>query len=174
MLRQQVEAAQRHLSDFLVFPYHRQPHVTLFACGFWVDSGCYDDDFSNEQYRAQLRALTTARLPVFSIEVDGLDSFQSAPYLAVRDPTGGLTQIRSVLSDVTCEIARSTYTPHVTLGLYSNAFPAATVLERFAVFPSSPVTVEVTHITFATYEARHIGGALRYHEAVALETSTLR
>jgi hypothetical protein len=47
-LLQRVEAAQEHLSDFLMKPYHRQPHISKSSCGFLTETMSIADDYSTE------------------------------------------------------------------------------------------------------------------------------
>ena len=35
---QKIDAARELLSDFLIKPYQRQPHITIFVCGFLADT----------------------------------------------------------------------------------------------------------------------------------------
>ncbi len=166
---EKISKAREHLSGFLLAPYLRQPHISLFICGFPADAPRFDDDYSTEQFRAQKELLCSAAIEPFFVEVGGLNSFASAPYLEVRDPLGGLDRVRSVLSTTAREIGRNTHTPHVTIGLYSAAFSGNAVLKKIAAFQSRPVRSIVNKITFATYEAREITGALTYHYSATLE-----
>src|SRR5271169_1847545 len=78
-LYQKVEAARKHLYDFLLKPYHRQPHISIFICGFLVETPSYDDDYSTEQLHIQAELLKNADIKPFVIEVGALNSFASAP-----------------------------------------------------------------------------------------------
>ena len=164
----QVAVAQEHLSGFLVKPYRRQPHVTLFVCGFLADTRRFDDDYSACQFREQTQSLRDANVPPFFIEIGGLNSFSSAPFLEVNDLEGGINRVRTALSAITEEIGRTSFTPHVTVGLYSKAFSSEVVARKIATFPNKPVTCKVERITFAAYEAQESAGALTYGSEVAL------
>jgi 2'-5' RNA ligase superfamily len=166
---EKVAAAREHLSDFLLAPYFRQPHISLFICGFPADAPQFEDDFSTEQLRVQKESLKHADIRPFAVEVGGLNSFASAPYLEVRDLNGGLDRVRAVLSTAAREIGRSTFTPHVTIGLYSAVFPSSEVMKKIAAFQSRPVRAIISKFTFATYEAREIAGALTFHYTSVLE-----
>ena len=159
-VRNRIAAAREHLAPFMFNPYDRQPHITLFVCGFLNNDLLYDDDYSNEQFRLHAAALRHAGIPSFSIELGQLNSFASAPYLEVRDRDRGIEQLRAVLSRSREEVGRSTYTPHLTVGLYGGTFPSAAVMTRISSFPETPIVVNVDRITFATYEARNTAGAL--------------
>lgn len=166
---QKVAAAREHLSPFLITPYRRQPHITIFVCGFLADAPRYDDDYSAEQFGRHAQLLREAAVKPFTVEIGGLNSFVSAPFLEVADPEGGLDRVRALLSSKGKEIGRSAYTPHITVGLYSGAFPGSLVNERISSFPKDPCKLAVDRITFATYEAWEMAGALTYRHAVALQ-----
>jgi 2'-5' RNA ligase len=148
--------------------YDRQPHITLFVCGFLTDAPRYDDDYSQEQFRLHAASLGDAGISSFSIEIGRLNSFASAPYLEIRDSDKGIERVRTVLSRSMDEVGRTTYTPHLTVGLYAGAFPSAVVLERISSFPRTPVVIKSDRIIFATYEARATAGALTSYYELAL------
>ena len=62
---QKVAAAKEHLSDFLINPYQRQPHITVYVCGFVADTQRYDDDYSAEHLEQHLQVLKAAALGPF-------------------------------------------------------------------------------------------------------------
>ncbi|HSB33167.1 MAG TPA: 2'-5' RNA ligase family protein [Nitrospirota bacterium] len=163
----QVEAARKHLSGFLLDHYQRQPHITLFVCGFLADDPRYGDDYCQHELEIHRQLLTDSGISPFSIEIGGLNSFAAAPFLEVRDREGGIERVRALLSSTATEIARSTFTPHVTVGLYSGTFPSKMVCERIATFSPRPVSLVIKQITFAAYRASEISGPLVYkHRAV--------
>jgi 2'-5' RNA ligase len=166
---QKVAAAREHLSPFLLKPYQRQPHITIFVCGFLADTPQYDDDYSAGQLERHAHLLKVSAVKPFTVEIGGLNSFASAPFLEVADPEGGLDRVRSLLLSTGKEIGRSSYTPHITVGLYSGAFPGSMINERISSFPKDPCKLMVDRITLATYQAREMAGALTYRYAVALQ-----
>ena len=165
---QKIDAAREHLSDFLIRPYQRQPHITIFVCGFLSDTPRYDDDYSAEQFERHLHLLREAAGKPFTVEIGGLNSFASAPFLEVADLEGGLDRLRALFLTTGKEIGRSDYTPHVTVGLYSGAFPGSMVTERISSFPKAPCRITADRITFASYRAREISGTLTYRYGVVL------
>jgi ribosomal protein L25 (general stress protein Ctc) len=94
----------------------------------------------------------------------------SAPFLEVHDREGSLERIRGVLSANGQEIGRSTYTPHVTIGLYAGSFPNGIVSSKIAAFPKETCMFTVDRITFARYRAQETAGALTYQHDVSLRT----
>ena len=161
-IQEKFKAARGHLADFLLEPYHRQPHITLFVCGFLVDEPQYNDDFTPAQLGTQMNALEITNIQPFEIEISGLNSFASAPYLEVHDPTGGIARLRDILSRGAREFRTAPYTPHLTVGLYADAFPSEEVRGKLASFSTEPIMWKVEQITLATYRANEFAGELFY------------
>jgi 2'-5' RNA ligase len=168
-IREKFKAAREHLDGYLLEPYRRQPHITLFVCGFLVDASQYNDDFTHEQLQAQFRTLEKASIAPFEIEIGGLNSFASAPFLEVYDPKGGIPRLRDVLSRGAREFRTAPYTPHMTVGLYAGAFPSEQVARRLAIFSSKPIQWKVNQITLATYKASEFAGVLSYEHHIPLK-----
>jgi 2'-5' RNA ligase len=166
---QKIAAAREHLSPFLITHYRRQPHITIFVCGFLADAPRYDDDYTAGQFDLHAHLLNETAVKPFTVEIGGLNSFASAPFLEVSDADGGLDRVRALLLSTGKEIGRIAYTPHITVGLYSKAFPSSMVSERISSFPKDPCRLTVDRITFATYQAREMAGALTYRYAVVLQ-----
>ena len=169
-VQEKYNAARAHLNGYLLEPYRRQPHITLFVCGFLVEEPHYNDDFTRAQLDAQAQALGKAQIQPFEIEIGDLNSFASAPFLDVHDPDGGIQRLREVLSYGAREFRTAPYRPHLTIGLYADAFPSAEVLARMAAFSSEPVRWRVDQVTFATYRADQFAGELRYQYKVRLKS----
>jgi len=169
---QKFNAAKGLLSDFLIKPYQRQPHITIFVSGFLADTPRYDDDYSPEQLKRHLHLLREAAGKPFTLEIGGLNSFSSAPFLEVADLEGGLDRVRALMLKTGKDIGRSDYTsgytPHITVGLYSGVFPGSAVTGRISSFPKAPCKVAVDRITFASYRAQEMFGALTYRYEVVL------
>ncbi len=163
-----VEAARNHLSGLLLTPYERQPHITLFVCGFLADERRFDDDYAGHQLDDHFRLIADSKIAPFSIEIGGISSFASAPFLQVYDLEGGIERIRALLSTTATEIERDRFTPHVTVGVYAGEFESEIVLERIKTFVDEPVKFSVDRITFAAYDSSDIRGPLGYKHHVVL------
>ena len=170
-IQTKFKAARKHLNGYLLEPYQRQLHITLFVCGFLVDTPKYNDDFSPTQLKAQIQALAKMHIQPFEIEIGGLNSFASAPFLDVHDPTGGIPRLRETLAMGAREFRTVPYTPHLTVGLYADAFPSEEVLRRMAEFPSEPVRGQVGQVTLATYRANEFAGKLINLQTIRLNSS---
>ena len=156
-----VQAAQAQLADLLLDGYCRQPHITLSLCGFPSDSPVHADDFGPELIPAQAQAMRQLGLAPFEIEIGGLDTFTSVPYFTVHDASGQLAALRACLTTRGAQAVSGDYVPHVTVGLYANAWSLAAVQTRLkrCVLPK-PVRVPVRGISLLSYQAADIGGAL--------------
>jgi len=169
VIQTRFKAAREHLSGYLLEPYRRQPHITLFVCGFLVKQPQYKDDFTPTQLQRQIQALQEARISPFHIEISGMNSFASAPFLEVSDPEGGIDHLRQTLSRGAREFRTAPYTPHLTVGLYSGTFPSERVAGRLADFPRNSIGLSVRQVVFTTYRAQEIAGQLTYKHEIALD-----
>ena len=162
------KAAREHLNGYLLEPYRRQPHITLFVCGFLVDTPQYNDDFPSTQLQAQIEVAKQTHIQPFEIKIGGLSSFASAPFLEVHDPDNGIPHLREMLARGGREFRTAPYTPHLTVGLYADAFPSEEVARRLAGFPVNPIKWKVKRITLATYRAQEFAGPLTTKCAIIL------
>ena len=126
-VRERVAAAQNHLSTRLLAGYVRQPHITLSLCGFPSAAPRRLDDFGADILHQQIDALHRLRPQAFTIAIGALDGFSSAPYLSVADSGGHIERLRTALDLCPHPLARTDYRPHVTIGLYADAWPLAEI-----------------------------------------------
>ena len=160
-VRRRVAAAQQHLSARLLAGYLRQPHITISLCGFPSAAPCQLDDFGTEALQQQIDALHLLRPEPFAIEIGALDGFSSAPYLSVADSDGQIERLRASLDVCPHPLARNDYRPHVTIGLYADAWPLAKIQTELASFAAgAPLRVEVSRLSLFAYASTEIGGRL--------------
>ena len=142
-------------------PQHRQPHVTVFVCGFVADEPRHADDIAMRALEAQRHALSTARRRPFELRVGGLDSFDSAAFLRVDDPAQALAPLRRVLQSVHPEVRMAPYVPHLTVGLYRQAHDKRDIARRYAPHRHLPaLVVDVRALRLVNYRADDIDSAL--------------
>jgi hypothetical protein len=122
-----LQAAQGHLAPWLLDGYCRQPHITVSLCGFPTARPLHADDFGPKRLLAQMDALQQMRPARFAIEVGGLDTFTSVPYLTVHEGQGQLQKLHDCLAIADLPAMLDPYIPHITVGLYADAWPMATV-----------------------------------------------
>ena len=160
-VRQRIDRAARQLAGLLLDAYRRQPHVTLDVCGFPCDAPEHPDDFSPALLRAQCAALRAAQLGSFAIEIGGLASFSSAPYLTLADPGEGFAAVRACLAVEGANRLCGDFTPHLTVGLYADAWPASLVNARLASLAAAgALRCRVERISLMSYAPAEIGGPL--------------
>jgi len=157
-----VAAAQRHLSGLLLDGYERQPHVTLELCGFAATAPLLaEDEFDASHLEAQVAAMPKGAPAPFEIEIGPLDSFTSAPYLALDDASQGIAAVRACLAIDGAWRLFGDYVPHVTVGLYADAWPADAVGARLASFGmGEPVRLRIGRVSLMSYDPARIGGPL--------------
>ena len=173
-IRQRVAAADGHLSGLLLADYCRQPHVTLSLCGFPSACPQQADDFGAATLAAQLAALRRAQPRPFDIEVGALASFASVPYLAVQDAGGQIAALRECLTGGSLNDSYGAYTPHVTVGLYADAWPISAVQARLASFAATDaLRLHISGISLLSYASAHIGGALACMARYDFQSETL-
>ena len=158
-VRRLAEQAAALLDDVLLDDYRRQPHITLALCGFPTLQPEHPDDFGPAGLEQQLAALQRLAGPPFRMEIGGLASFTSAPFLSVRDVDGGIGRLRHALCGPRTEPGGA-YTPHVTVGLYGGEWPTGPLLGRLDAGGGEIVHCTVTKLSLMCYAASDIGGPL--------------
>lgn len=163
---QYLDHIKNFFSDLLIDSNQRQYHITLFVCGFLTPkSSHYDDDFEIDTLKQQIQALNSLEIETFELEINGLDSFSSALFLQVEDNNKILDGIRQQLAQYSDEIAALEYCPHITLGLYNDAWQSDLVLDRIQSIAIKPFKIQVKYLTFGYYKAQILQGLLYpYHQ----------
>jgi len=165
VVRQLVSAAEQHLEEFLLEGYCRQPHITLGISGFLSCKALsgklkYADDYVPSRFEADVAALKSLGMQPFEVEIGTLASFSSAPFFHVNDPINCLHQLHACLHAVASD-ASFQYVPHITVGLYSAAWPTQIVSKYLDTFPrGSATTLLINSVSLMSYAAAEIGGAL--------------
>lgn len=153
-----IETVRRRLADLLHAPQQRQPHLTLFVCGFEQPSHVANDDFSPAQLHEQIELLQGLRGAACSLPLGAPDSFASAAFIPVIDPSAQLTHWRGALEVAAKEIRQAAYVPHITLGLYKRKATAAEVRQRLCELDAPSTSLRISQLHYATYDARlHLG-----------------
>jgi 2'-5' RNA ligase len=164
-----IASVQRGLIDLLHPTLQRQPHLTVFVCGFEQPARTADDDFSPMQLQAQINTLDCARGSSCMLPLARPDSFASAAFIPVGDPAHRLARWREALGRDVAEVRQATYVPHITLGLYRQRVTAEVLRHRLNAIeaPSMPLRVESLH--YATYDTRLQSGPLESRYRLALD-----
>ena len=163
-----IAQARRALDDLLHPSPLRQPHLTVFVCGFDRDTPTEDDDFSPSQLRRQIATLSGDLGEALALPLSAPDSFATAAFIPVHDPEGRLARWRARLGCAAKEVRQSTYVPHITLGLYRREVTAAVLRRRLADIDPPVMALQANSLQYATYEARSQFGPLSSHHRLAL------
>src|SRR5690606_34047411 len=155
-----IDQVTASLAD-LLHPSRRQPHITLFVCGFEGERVRYDDDFTPVQLQRQLADLDRLELRPCELPIGAPDSFASAAFLPVGDPEGHLACWREALAVSCKEIRQAAYVPRITLGLYRRAVRAQELRQRLAQRPiPGLLSLPVKRLEYATYASDDMFGPL--------------
>lgn len=154
--------------DLLVHPYERQAHITLAISGFLGEHVIHNDDITQTAIAKQQEVLHALKLTPFIVSIGGINSFSSAPFLEVMDPSGSLEVIRYALTVDRQDFRNMHYIPHVTLGIYNATHAVASIAAMIKNLQEEPIELAVGHIGFYSYDAKDIGSRLRKECIVAL------
>ena len=174
-VRARIRRAGDHLAGLLLDGYCRQPHVTLDLCGFPSVAPEQADEFAHELLDRQCSALRAASVPAVEIEVGGLASFSSAPFLTVDDRHGYIAELRHCLAVDGQNRLLGDYVPHVTVGLYADAWPVEAIAARFSNYAASErLCCRVERISLMSYLPSLVGGVLSCLADFELATGEMR
>jgi hypothetical protein len=87
----------RHLDGLLLDGYARQPHITLALGGFPSPAPTHPDDYGPAAFDTHVAALRALAPAPFEIDIGGMASFTSAPFLTVGDDEGGIRRLHQAL-----------------------------------------------------------------------------
>ncbi|MCH7313183.1 2'-5' RNA ligase family protein [Acinetobacter sp. ANC 3882] len=164
-----LDEIQAQFSDLLLPNPQRQFHITIFVCGFLTSTiKQYDDDFQIQQLQQHIELIEALQFAPFELEITQIDSFSSALFLQIKDQDHVLAQIRQQLVPVSNEIAALEYCPHITLGLYRQAWQSDVVLERIQRLPIKNLKIQVKKLTFGYYKAQILQGLLYPYRQIEL------
>ena len=159
----EFDRAREHVADLVLPNYQRRAHLTLSACGL-VDEAY----FSAIQLEKQIEALGKLSLQPFYIELAGLDSFESAPYISIgKNKT--LSHIRRTLESIHQDDPATEYHPHLTLGFYQETYDIEQIKKRLSdhqVISLPPLLIE--KLSYCHYQTRQVQGDLQIIDELSL------
>lgn len=161
LVNKRLQKYQSLFKDMLLHPYERKAHITLAITGFLSEHTTHNDDFTQAAITKQQAALDAQRLAPFIVSIGGINSFSSAPFLEVMDPSGSLEVIRHTLIDNRQDFRNTRYIPHVTLGVYNANHAVASIAAMIKDLKEEPFELAVNHIGLYSYDAKDIGSRLR-------------
>ena len=154
--------------DLLLHHYERQAHITLAISGFLSEHITHNDDITQAAIIKQQEALRALKLAPFIVSIGGINSFSSAPFLEVTDPSKSIEVIRHALISDKQDFRNTHYIPHVTLGIYNANHAVASIAAMIKDLQEEPIELAVNHIGLYSYDAKDIGSCLRKECVMAL------
>lgn len=164
-----VQAARHTLADVLLPRYERQPHVTVAYRGLCAGSNAHDAapalhttaEFGADQLRADVQALAQAAQPPFTLELQGVGSFTTVPYLAVSQGMQALQTLHEALVSEPYTPGWR-YVPHVTVGQYGQQVPLMDAVAQLQAqgIGQSQLVLAVTELALVRYATHDIAGPL--------------
>jgi 2'-5' RNA ligase len=163
-----IDQVRHRLGDLLHPSPQRQPHLTVFVCGFHQVHIVHDDDFPPDRLQRQITGLQPAIGAPCTLPLASPDSFASAAFIPVGDPEGRLAQWRTLLGHAHREVRQATYVPHITLGLYRRRIGADELRQRLAAIEAPRVALSIHQLHYVTYDARSQLGPLHSQHCLTL------
>lgn len=168
---QRLTQLRDNLQSFLLKPYQRQAHVSVFVPGFMSR----DEAQCQRDIAKQVLAVESLRINAFDIQVAGANSFLASPFLSVHNPSGELTVLRDCLGEQCDEnMPPAQYHPHITAGVYSQAFNCRYIFDAFFNLCDTPeIAVGVNAIDLCWYDSSDIASKLQLLHRVCLPSRVL-
>ncbi len=146
-----LSRAREHMQPYCLQGIPRQAHVTLFAIGFT------EDEMFDANISAQVVALENSGITPFEIDIGTLNSFSSAPYFEIADPSGALERLRQALSGGLPEDRIEPYTPHLTVGLYNDGYAVRELIQHMQAFAWEQVpALKIDSVQLMQYGTQNI------------------
>lgn len=168
-----LDQARTQLADLLHPIGRRQPHLTVFVCGFHGE-GEADDDFAPRTLEQQMAALKNSSAGACALPLAAPDSFAGAAFIPVGDPMGHIRQWREQLGAATREIRQAPFVPHITLGLYRQRVTADVVRQRLGEIAPPPCALVARELRYVTYAASDLFGPLHTEQRLMLRRTVER
>lgn len=157
-----LSGARDLLEEYLLQGQHRVAHITLFACGFFDDCA--------ELIEKQSLKLKKKQLKSFFLDLSRLDSFLSAPYFSISDLSNAISKARHVLEEIMPEDRSEVYHPHLTVGLYNDAYCTSLLSEKINSYEMLPADkILVKKISLMTFDTNSVFSPLCAEFEIELE-----
>lgn len=155
-----VAAGRAALGDCLLPRYARQPHITVAYRGLCAGGdGHAAKEFGLQELRSDLVRLRRQAFQPFALQLRGMGSFTSVPYLAVAEGLEELSALHAAL--VPREPAPGwRYVPHVTLGHYGLQLPLARALQKLQGLEAGLPPQPVSQLALVRYASADTAGPL--------------
>ena len=160
-VRKLLSSANQHFAGLLLENYLRKPHITICVCGFLSDKIELADDYGARSFEAQVSKINKLNLKPFEIEIHTLASFSSAPFFHIKDSSNSIATLNKCLTLDIFRDNQDKYIPHVTIGLYAEAWPSNHICLKLDSFTKiNALCCSVSKISLMSYKPAEIGGEL--------------
>lgn len=159
----------QHFSHLMIQPIQRQPHITIFVCGFWIDPVTNLDEFSSIQFEQQRQQLQHSSLEPVQLITGKIRSFNSSLCVEIKDPSGYLAQLRYVLGQSADEIRTQAYFPHISLGIYRQAYSYDQIMASIDAVEQQYFKLNCSQLYFGYYQPQHLQGPLLAVDTLRLD-----
>jgi len=159
--------SKKKYQHFIVNPYHRKAHITVAAVGFLSEEKLYNDDITVADINQHISTINKANLSPFQLHVGSVNSFQSAPFIEVANPSHELGLLRDLLLNNHNDFRSVDYIPHITLGIYNAEYCVDDIGIDGACL--SPLMLDVSALNLYSYDAFDIGSELRLENSVCFK-----
>lgn len=159
---QAVAQGRQALGAALLPRYARQPHVTLAYRGLCAPApGHAAAEYGLAHLRADVQRLQALAPAPFTLQLHGVGSFTTVPYLALSQGQPALAQLHDALVPQ-APAPGWQYVPHVTLGHYVQRLPLAQVAAQLQVagVGQTAIDVHVHQLALVRYAPTDIAGPL--------------
>lgn len=155
-VRAQISTLRRHLGDWLLPDYRRQPHITLAVCGFPQAQARDEHSYTAADFQRDITCLQATAPGALTVETALADSFTTAAYLGLRGETAALHAMRTALRGE----PTPPFVPHITAGFYRRSLAMTEVQQKLSELALPEVSLEINEITLAVYASAEIAGRL--------------
>lgn len=174
-IRAQISALRRHLGDWLLPDYRRQPHITLAVCGFPQAYATDEHSYTEADFQRDITCLQNASPGLLSpgllkLNTGLADSFTTAAYLGLKGDIDTLHAMRTALRAAETQ----PYVPHITAGFYRQRLAMEEVQQKLGALALPEISVEISEITLAVYASAEIAGRLLPVCRYSLEDGSLQ
>lgn len=166
-----VADARSAIAAQLLPRYQRQPHITLAYRGLLAEVPSHPAaEFDMAALQRDIQALQAAQLAPWAVQLGGVESFATVPYIAVA-PQPRLLQAHRALQPE-APYPQWRYVPHVTLGHYAQTGPMAPVLQQLRRSAAAAAVWQepVDALWLARYRTHDIAGPLYFEGRFDLQT----
>lgn len=168
-----LKTARGLIAPWLLPRYERQPHITVAYRGLMAGQAPHPHAaFGAQQWQQDVQTLQLAQPGPFTVQIGGVGSFSTVPYIAVQ-PHLALLQLHTLLAQTVPE-AHWQYEPHVTIGHYSRQVSMQDVMLPLQACSQVQeiLDVPVQALWLARYRTDDIAGRLFFEGYFDLCTQT--